>query len=337
MYPPFRASWQMATRPSHVSSSPSKIPYGGFSPVRLQTGIQPRPSVSLVGLSLGPHTPATDALYAAKSFLLPPDQRVQPNAVLSRSGPVAKRHDHQQNGAIPSRGPWLRGGLCVPLDLRLLWPHPSLSALFHPLMHSRVALSNPGACLGSGPEKVPNLLPVSVPSCRPPYPGGPDGCLWLCFTIRAGLRHFRTGSASTCSTHVGSGVGLVTRLQGSLNATARTLARPSPTRAVYAQAFTGLDRSTPMSSITTRAYSHFPRPDLHRQETRHYGLQTDYSRVEDEAIPKIDQGTTSSPLAEPDMQISRIRLYPLLSPMACAGSCAVVPHRYTRPMRVRSS
>jgi hypothetical protein len=42
----------------------------------------------------------------------------------------------------------------------------------------------------------------------------------------------------------------------------------------YAQAFTGLDRSTPMSSITTRAYSHFPRPDLHRQETRHYGLQT---------------------------------------------------------------
>jgi len=27
-----------------VSSSPSKIPYGGFSPVRLQTGIPPRPS-----------------------------------------------------------------------------------------------------------------------------------------------------------------------------------------------------------------------------------------------------------------------------------------------------
>ncbi len=28
----------------YVSSSPSKIPYVGFSPVRLQTGIQPRPS-----------------------------------------------------------------------------------------------------------------------------------------------------------------------------------------------------------------------------------------------------------------------------------------------------
>ncbi len=35
-----------------VSPSPSKIPYGGFSPVRLQTGIQPlRPSATPSGLS----------------------------------------------------------------------------------------------------------------------------------------------------------------------------------------------------------------------------------------------------------------------------------------------
>ena len=31
----------------HVSFSPSKIPYGGFSPVRLQTGSRPQPSPSL--------------------------------------------------------------------------------------------------------------------------------------------------------------------------------------------------------------------------------------------------------------------------------------------------
>ena len=30
-----------------VSSAPSKIPYGGFSPVRLQTGCQQRPSLAL--------------------------------------------------------------------------------------------------------------------------------------------------------------------------------------------------------------------------------------------------------------------------------------------------
>ena len=38
----------------HVSSSPSKIPYVGFSPVRLQTGIQPRPSPARRGLSARP-------------------------------------------------------------------------------------------------------------------------------------------------------------------------------------------------------------------------------------------------------------------------------------------
>src|ERR1017187_1368956 len=37
--------------------------------------------------------------------------------------------------------------------------------------------------------------------------------------------------------------------------------------------FRRLDRSKPASRITTRANSQFPRPDLHRQETRHYGLQ----------------------------------------------------------------
>jgi hypothetical protein len=43
--PPFRASWQMAARlVRHVSSDLSKIPYGGFSPVRLQTGRQRQPS-----------------------------------------------------------------------------------------------------------------------------------------------------------------------------------------------------------------------------------------------------------------------------------------------------
>jgi hypothetical protein len=47
----------------HVSSPPSEIPYGGFSPVRLQTGCRPQPSL-LAGL------------YAATSscvtHLLPP-------------------------------------------------------------------------------------------------------------------------------------------------------------------------------------------------------------------------------------------------------------------------
>jgi hypothetical protein len=35
---PFELRGKEPPNPAHVSSSPSKIPYGGFSPVRLQTG-----------------------------------------------------------------------------------------------------------------------------------------------------------------------------------------------------------------------------------------------------------------------------------------------------------
>ena len=37
-----------------VSSSLSKIPYSGFSPVRLQTGFEPRPSSNMLSLSTRP-------------------------------------------------------------------------------------------------------------------------------------------------------------------------------------------------------------------------------------------------------------------------------------------
>jgi hypothetical protein len=51
----------------HVSSPPSKIPYGGFSPVRLQTGLRPQPSlpahtgglyVALPRVAPGPGSPS---------------------------------------------------------------------------------------------------------------------------------------------------------------------------------------------------------------------------------------------------------------------------------------
>ena len=50
-----------------VSSSPSKIPYGGFSPVRLQTGLQPlRPSPAWRGFKRQTHIhPRPADLYAA--------------------------------------------------------------------------------------------------------------------------------------------------------------------------------------------------------------------------------------------------------------------------------
>ena len=41
------------------SCSPSKIPYGGFSPVRLQTGCQPQPSPLRTYMRPSAHVPAT--------------------------------------------------------------------------------------------------------------------------------------------------------------------------------------------------------------------------------------------------------------------------------------
>ena len=49
--------------------------------------------------------------------------------------------------------------------------------------------------------------------------------------------------------------------------------------------------------------------------------------------------TTHSPLVEPDVRISRIRLSRKLSPQAIAGSCATdrSPTRYTKPQPLKCS
>ena len=44
---------------------------------------------------------------------------------------------------------------------------------------------------------------------------------------------------------------------------------------------------------------------------------------------------TGSPLVEPDVQISRIRLSQYLSPQTVAVSCAAIAYRYVRPSRWR--
>jgi hypothetical protein len=220
----------IVTRITRVSLSLSKIPYGGFSPVRLQTEIQPPPSSARPGLSAARMPPETRLIGGYRPGF--PPQRptegltVEEASALASSGTAAGRTDRFRPEALGSPA-----GYVVPPDLRLLWPHPSLS-LSSTHLCIRGWLLQPRGLPRAENERFPNLLLVSVPSCRPPYPGGPDGCHWLYFTIRSSLRHFRTGSASTSPTHVGSGVGRVTRLQGLLYATARRLARPSPARAI---------------------------------------------------------------------------------------------------------
>ena len=74
-------------------------------------------------------------------------------------------------------------------------------------------------------------------------------------------------------THAGSHVGSVTRLQSSLYATARSLASPSPARTFTIKLSPG---GSPRSDVDYNytAYNQLPQPDLHRQDTRPYGLRT---------------------------------------------------------------
>ena len=90
------------TRGTRVSSSPSKIPYGGFSPVRLQTGILPRPSPARSGSNQHP-APA----YTWRKFL-------SRKRATSRRGTFVQAALPSSDRTLPSRGPWLASGLYRP-------------------------------------------------------------------------------------------------------------------------------------------------------------------------------------------------------------------------------
>jgi len=88
-----------------VSSAPSKIPYGGFSPVRLQTGCQQRPSL------------AFQLIRCHSGDLV--------RARLFRSRTCVRRHSRL---LTPPTRPVALGsasGYSVRQPHRLLWPHPS--------------------------------------------------------------------------------------------------------------------------------------------------------------------------------------------------------------------
>src|ERR1700716_1297252 len=80
-----------------VSSAPSKIPYGGFSPVRLQTRLRPRPpSQARPRRLIGRHC----------RYLRP--QRFIRRRSCDQAAPRTSDHDHG------SSGPWLPSRFCCP-------------------------------------------------------------------------------------------------------------------------------------------------------------------------------------------------------------------------------
>jgi hypothetical protein len=168
------------TRGTRVSSSPSKIPYGGFSPVRLQTGIPPRPSPTRSGSSLHP-VPAYTRLKSLSR-----------KRATSRSGTFVQAALSPSDRTLPSRGPWLASGLCCPTGSMLTMTSSET-----------LGSSGPTYCFADRSN-----LDREVPQFTPPVcflravfrtPADRTTALGCSFIVRFGLPHLCNGSASTTS------------------------------------------------------------------------------------------------------------------------------------------
>ena len=167
-----------------VSSAPSKIPYGGFSPVRLQTRLTPRPSSRTLPRPLiGRHC----------RYLRP--RRLIRNGSCDQSAPKTSDHDRE------SSGPWLPDRFYCPARSWLTMATSAPLSAAQWLMNYSIRLRvRPAGHRGSPIYSASPFLP-----CRRPYSGGPRDCARQCLHRGCRLRHFRTGSATPMSHQSGPG------------------------------------------------------------------------------------------------------------------------------------
>jgi hypothetical protein len=237
-----------------VSSAPSKIPYGGFSPVRLQTRLTPRPpSQACPRLLIGRHC----------RYLV--SRRFVRSGSCDQAAPRTSDHDRG------SSGPWLPIRLYCPAGSSLTMATSAPLSTTQRLMDYSAGLRHQPASLRGSP--IYSASPFTP--CRRPYSGGPRACTRRCLRRGFCLRQIRTGSATTCPT-IPDSVGRVTKLQLSLNATAWGCCLPCSGQDFYNQAC--VDRVTPQSHVGYHwmAHRHLPSPDFHRLDCRPYGLRTDF-------------------------------------------------------------
>jgi len=208
----------------HVSCSPSKIPYGGFSPVRLKAGIRLRPSRPGRRLKCEAHMHRIPYhLYATKAEVsgssIAPD-RGQWETTPSRA--LLPRRSSPEALGSPVR-------YVVAPGHRLLFPHVRLSAPPDALLffvHRVFALRPRMGWEGEVPQFAPRTfrtVPSSVPrrSSRVPLVvSSPTVIAFANFAVarqpQVHTRRFPRGR--------------VTGLQSSRHGTARCVACPSPAR-----------------------------------------------------------------------------------------------------------
>ena len=191
-----------------VSSAPSKIPYGGFSPVRLQTRLMPRPpSLACQRLLIGRHC----RYLVSRRFIR--------SGSCDQAAPRISDHDRG------SSGPWLPTRLyCPSRSLLTMATSAPLSAAQRIMVYSVRLRDQPANRRGSPIYSVSPFTP-----CRRPYPGGPRDCVQRCLHRGFCLRRISTGSTTT-NPATPNQVGSVTGLQRSLHATAWSVASPASAR-----------------------------------------------------------------------------------------------------------
>ena len=177
--------------------------------------------------------------------------------------------------AIQSRGPWLASVLCCHTRSWLTMASSESVGTFLCLIffvHWIFALRPRMGWYRQIPQFAPciyNAVPSSVPrrSCRVHLVVSSPAV--IAFAISALTRQPHP-------TRAGSSVGCVTRLQSSLNATARSLASPSPARTFTIELSPD---GSPQSDVDYNytANNQLPQPDFHRQDTRPYGLRAEYA------------------------------------------------------------
>ena len=219
----------------HVSSSLSKIPYGGFSPVRLQTGSPRRPS---------PTDKTHVGLYAAQ---------VRPSDPNSHCWHFKRVVCHRTSRPEALGSP---AGYVVPPGHRLLWPHPRL--WFPPADLCFIRRVFVALLLPTGRPEVPQF---TLPVCTHVPHSVPRRTTRLLMTVTSS--RILTFAIFVLARHplnhkIRFIVACVTRLQVSLYATARRACLPCPGQDFYFRAFISGDRSPETSNITTWAYSQFP-------------------------------------------------------------------------------
>ena len=174
--------------------------------------------------------------------------------------------------AYQSRGPWLTNVLCCHFGSSLTMASSESVYSFQCLIffvHWIFALRPHMGWDRHIPQFAPHIC-NSVPSSVSRRPcqvlmvvSSPTV---IAFAIFAVARQPHT-------THAGSHVARVTRLQCSLNVTARSLACPSPTRTFTIELSPD---GSPQSDVDYNytVNNQLPQPDFHRQDMRPYGLRT---------------------------------------------------------------